>query len=91
MNKYIKNNGLLILFLVFGMLFSNCIDNENRSGYSDSKAEYLIKQGAINVDGNISDWDSISSIEVNKKKNLWIGEGLQKGNWKGDSVDKYID
>jgi hypothetical protein len=67
----------LILLLIINVVFTAC------STKKDEDFDYQIVNENITVDGEADDWKSIGSVEVENQDNLWIGEGLPEGNWKG--------
>jgi len=44
---------------------------------------YAVKKQKITVDGNTGDWANIEAVKISDSNNLWIGDGVPKGNWKG--------
>lgn len=68
----------ILLILILSVLCLSCTSKHSPDSY-----DYVIKNHAITVDGNIDDWQSIDSISVNGEKHIWIGEGLPEGAWQG--------
>lgn len=68
----------IVSLITLSILLAAC------SQKSPAADDHEIVNSQITVDGEISDWESISPITVQGADHLWIGEGLPQGEWQGN-------
>ena len=76
----------LITFFILGTGSLQCqtINNNKAGSLNSTEKIYLVKNKNIIVDGNADDWADIPARDVNAPYKFWYGEGLPKGNPKGE-------
>jgi hypothetical protein len=74
--------GVLFTILYVGLSLTGC--SRPPAPTSPTASDYVMKNQEIVVDGNPDDWKDINAISINSKENLWFGEGLPEGEWKGE-------
>ena len=62
------------LIVIFVFITQVAISQNNR---------YQVVNKAITVDADTTDWSGISANRVFEASHLWVGQGMEKENWKG--------
>jgi hypothetical protein len=78
---------ITLSMIILNTLAVSCSEKRNNADQKEVTGNNInagkIQKHEIKVDGEVSDWEAIPAVTVARQEQLWLGEGLPEGQWKG--------